>query len=126
MSVNVVFTIGATPVYRADEALLFRSGLELDCDGAFSAYHPPTIRHPFSGKPPGADDLRNAGRAGNWYGVVTDTGLRSGRPIMQGPSDPCPGFYVSQTALSDHSRGVRDPRRYVDALSVPYISLPGD
>jgi hypothetical protein len=31
---------------------------------------------------------------------------------------------VSETALGDHSRPERDPRRYVDSLQVPYLAIP--
>jgi hypothetical protein len=48
----------------------------------------------------------------------------AGAPVVQGAHDPAPGFYVSTTSLGDHSKDVRDPGRYVDSTSVPYIALP--
>jgi hypothetical protein len=48
-----------------------------------------------------------------------------GEPFVQGPNDPFPGYYVSATALADHSKAVNDPARYVDASKIPFIVLPG-
>jgi hypothetical protein len=57
--------------------------------------------------------------------VVTDTGQKHGSPVVQGPNDPAPGFYVSPTALQNKHLRRTDPRRYVDSTAIPYISLPG-
>jgi hypothetical protein len=121
VSAPVKFSVGAVQVLDVDGVFAFAAGMAIDVDGAPNAYHPPTLRHPISGRPPGLDDLRNAKSGKGWAGVVVG---RDGKPIVQGPSDPCPGFFVSQTALGDHSRLITDPRRYVDAVAVPYISLP--
>jgi len=117
--------IGDTIVWRADNAVFFRAGMQIDADGAPNAYHPGTASRPKSGRPPGLDDLRNAGASGNWYGVVTDDGKRTGRPVVQGATDPYPGFYVSPTALQDATLRATNPRRYVDSTAVPYVVLPG-
>jgi hypothetical protein len=45
---------------------------------------------------------------------------------VQGPSDPAPGYYVSQTALEDWTKKATDPARYVDSEKIPFIVLPGD
>lgn len=98
-------------------AIFYKSGFAVDADGAFRAYHPDD--------PLGLDSLAHAGHPGNWWALVTDNEKRNGRPILQGPNDPAPGFYVSTTALYDPDNpNVRDPRRYVDAADVPYIVLP--
>jgi hypothetical protein len=47
-----------------------------------------------------------------------------GKPYVQGIADPAPGYAVSQTALRDSSRLLRDPRAYVDAWEVPYVVAP--
>ncbi|HTZ73458.1 MAG TPA: glycoside hydrolase family 75 protein [Candidatus Aquilonibacter sp.] len=94
-------------------AVMFRSGMTIDADGAPNAYNPQNT---------GLDDLSNAGGPGHWDGLAAD---RDGNPIIQGPDDPFPGFYISQTALVDWSKGRNDPMRYVDASKVPYIVLPG-
>jgi hypothetical protein len=94
-------------------AIMFRSGMTIDADGAPNAYSPDNT---------GLDDLSNAGEPGHWDGIVTD----HGEPFVQGASDPFPGFYVSQTALVDWSKERTDPVRYVDASKIPYIVLPGE
>jgi hypothetical protein len=54
--------------------------------------------------------------------TVTDNGKSSGRPIVQGKSDPAPGYYVSMTAPYDSANpNPRDPHSYVDALKIPYV-----
>jgi hypothetical protein len=60
------------------------------------------------------------------YGVVTDNQKGSGKPVVQGPSDPAPGFYVSSTSYQDPTKKATDPRRYVDASTVPYAVLPSN
>ncbi len=95
-------------------AVLFQSGMTIDADGAPNAY---------SADDTGLDDLSNAGEPGHWDGIVAD---RDGEPYIQGPDDPFPGFYVSQTALVDWSKARTDPARYVDASKIPYIVLPGE
>jgi hypothetical protein len=56
--------------------------------------------------------------------LVTDNGKSNGQPVVQGKSDPAPGYYVSTTALYDAGNpNPRDPHRYVDALTIPYIVL---
>jgi hypothetical protein len=68
--------------------------------------------------------LNHAGHEGNWWALVTDNEKRTGHPVVQLPSDPAPGFYVSTTALYDENNtNPRDPRRYVDAQSIPYVVL---
>ena len=49
-----------------------------------------------------------------------------GTPVVQGPDDPAPGYYVSTTALEDRTRAVTDPRRYVDSNEIPFVVLPYD
>lgn len=97
----------------------FVGDLDIDADGACRAYHPQS-RH-------GLDDLVNAKTTGGeWCGIVT---ARDGEPVIQGPHDPAPGFYVSPTSL--HLRdengelyALSDPRRYVDAATVPFMVVP--
>jgi len=106
-------TIGTVSVLVTDTAVRWTSGLQVDADGAPDAYHPVSIR--------GRDNLGNAGKPGNWYGIVCDA---SGQPVVQGPGDPCPGYYVSPTSLADKRLPVTNPMRYVDAGRVPYIAIP--
>jgi hypothetical protein len=101
------------------DAFFYQSGLAIDADGAFRAYHPSDRL--------GLDSLNHAGHTGNWWALVTDNGKPSGHPLLQRRSDPAPGFYVSTTALYDlRNPNPRDPRRYVDAANIPYVVLhPG-
>jgi hypothetical protein len=92
--------------------LAWENGLRIDVDGAPNAYGPNNT---------GLDYTANAGKAGNWYGVVTD---KDGDPYIQGPEDPYPGDYISATSLQDHTKAVDDPTRYVDARTVPYLAIP--
>jgi hypothetical protein len=122
-AIETVASIGGVALerVRGEAPFFFTSGLHVDADGSPNAYHPPTPSHR-SGSPPGLDLLANAGSPGNWFGIVTD---RHGAPVVQGASDPAPGFYVSQTALVYRERPRRtNPRRYVDATAIPYIVLP--
>jgi hypothetical protein len=112
---KVVFWSTPTPS-GAPAGFFFESGLAIDADGAFRAYHPNDRL--------GLDSLAHAGHRGNWWALVTDNGKTSGRPILQGKSDPAPGYYVSTTALYDPDNpSPRDPHRYVDAMKIPYIVL---
>jgi len=104
--VRVASIIGPPP------ALVYRSGFAIDTDGARDAYAPDGFE--------AADALADAGHPGDWYGLVTDTGERDGKPVRQGPNDPYPGAFIAQTALVDTRFGRTDPRRYVDAATVPY------
>lgn len=94
-------------------AFFYESGMTIDADGAPNAYHPDNL---------GLDDLANAGAPGRWEGLAKG---EDGEPFIQGPDDPFPGYYVSSTALADHSKAVNDPARYVDASKIPFLVLPG-
>jgi len=94
-------------------AFFYESGMTIDADGAPNAYHPDNS---------GLDDLANAGTPGRWEGLAKDA---DGKPFIQGPDDPFPGYYVSATALADRSKPVNDPTRYVDASRIPFVVLPG-
>jgi hypothetical protein len=99
--------------YDSQDAFFFVSGFAVDADGSPFAYHPRDF---------GLDALHNAGADGHWWALVTD---QSGNPVIQGDSDPAPGYYVSMTALEDRTiSNARNPRHFVDATAIPYISLP--
>ncbi len=106
-----VWRTAGTPIET--RPFFFRSGLSIDADGAPNAY---------SKAGAGIDHLANARDSrGRWVGVAVDA---KGRPFVQRPGDPFPGFYVSTTSLMDASKEVHDPRRYVDSTVIPYIALP--
>ena len=102
------------PIWQMPDssAFFFVAGMTIDADGAPNAYNPDNT---------GLDDLANAGQPGHWEGVIQD---RDGNPVVQGPEDPFPGFYVSCTSLSDRTKSPTDPTRYVDASQIPYVVLP--
>lgn len=113
---TLLAAVGRVKVFRAGDVVWWKSGLTIDADGSPRAYHPKDS--------PGLDYLANAGRKGNWWGVLTDTGKPGGTPVVQKPRDPAPGFCVSTTALFDRARALSDPLRYVDSESVPYLVIP--
>ncbi|MGH8093940.1 MAG: glycoside hydrolase family 75 protein [Chthoniobacterales bacterium] len=100
-----------------DSAFFFEAGMMIDADGGFHAYNPDNKS--------GLDYLGNAGKPGNWWALVTDNGKPSGNPVIQGASDPAPGFYISTTSLEDGNVERKDPRRYVNAEAVNFFVLPG-
>jgi hypothetical protein len=111
----LLLSVAGTPVWKhpgPSTAVVFRAGMAIEVDGAPTAYH--------------AQDglalnrLSGAGRPGHWWGLVTS----NGQPVVQGPKDPAPGFYVSMTSLQNSAFGETDPRRYVDASTIPYVALP--
>jgi len=106
-------TVSNTVVQLVNGAMCWKSGMEIDADGARHAYHPDSAQ--------GLDNLANAGYPGNWYGLVCN---QYGAPYIQTDNDPAPGFFISATALVDRTKANNDPSRYVDASEVPYIAVP--
>lgn len=98
-------------------AYVYTGGMAIDADGARRAYK-------IGGG--GLDALGNAGHDGDWFGAITDNGKPTGHPVVQGPSDPAPGFLVSGTALRDKTKKGTDPTAYLDASVETYISVAGD
>ena len=95
-----------------------RAFLHVDVDGASNAYGPPGRKT--------LDFEKHAHVGGKVSGrVVGYLTERDGRtPILQGPHDPHPGYYISTTGFYD--RAVDDetnPRRYVDAARIHYVVL---
>jgi len=89
--------------------------IDVDADGAPNAYGPPgkqTLDIPLN-----AHYLNLADK--EIVGYLID---EHSRPILQGPKDPFPGYYNSQTAFTDpENQNERDPRRYVDARNINYV-----
>ena len=107
--------VDKVPIWRLgveDSAFFFSAGMAIEADGAPNAYNAENT---------GLDDLSSASEHGHWDGVLQD---RDGNPLVQGPNDPFPGYYISCTALNDRSKGLFDPTRFVDASKIPYIALP--
>src|ERR1700748_298285 len=81
---------------RSFELLTHR--MDVDVDGAPRAYGPPGSDT--------LDDLRNAHSMGDPNAPIVGYVLEDApphRPVVQGPQDPAPGYYVSQTAYEDDS-----------------------
>lgn len=111
---STLTTIGGVEVEKDDRGRVrWSSGMAIDADGSPRAYGP-------SGTSP-LDNLGNAGSPGRWWGVVTDD---AGNPLVQGASDPAPGYYVSPTAMVVPGYQKGDPRRYLDSEKVPYVAVP--
>jgi hypothetical protein len=93
--------------------------MDVDVDGAPNAYGPlgshalDNLLDAHSRRRPGAKIV----------GYLTEP-RHPNRAIVQGPHDPFPGYYISQTAFSDpNCSNERDPRCYVDATRINYIVL---
>jgi hypothetical protein len=118
-TVKVVQKIDDSDILNIEEfpsVYYFKSGMQIDADGAPKAYHKDSSM--------GLDHLKNAGKKGNWWGIVTINGKSGGSPTIQGSDDPAPGYYVAGTSLQDSTKEDADPDRYVDSAEVPYIALP--
>jgi len=105
------------PVPACFEILTRR--MDVDVDGAPTAYGP-------SGKKT-LDYLKNAHYRARPHapivGFLTDDDDPT-KPVVQGPHDPAPGYYISQTAFTDPARTrEEDPLRYVDATRINYVVL---
>lgn len=100
--------------YFPSKRIEFTADGDIDADGAYRAYHPDSKS--------GLDNLANAGRPGNWFGIVTD---RNGVPFIQGENDPAPGFYISATSYQWEQYAKNDPRRYLDSETVPFMVVQG-
>lgn len=107
-------SIGGVNTFKVSgkDGVAFKGGMSINADGSPHAYHP---------KNTGLDSNANAGKPGNWWGVATD---KSGKPFVQGPNDPAPGYYVSTTSLIDGRFKANDPRRYANSETVPFIAIP--
>lgn len=105
------------------EAFFTIGEIATDWDGDPMAYgdrrkHPEIKPH---------DGLGNAGHAGNWWGVVTDTRKNTGKPIEQdgvAPRQPYKNYMVSRTKLVDTRYKEDDVRHWTDATKIPYVALP--
>lgn len=95
---------------------IFTSGLMIDADGSPKAYHIENTK--------ALDYLANAGKPGNWWALATDNKKTGGNPLIQSANDPAPGYYISMTSLQDGTKKYRDPNRYVNSETVPYIAIP--
>ena len=121
VAVVLVFSLSVTAAAQAQDGTqhpsfeMLTHRMDVDVDGAPNAYGP-TDKETL-------DVLLDAhylNRADKEIvGYLTHG---DGSPILQGPDDPFPGYYISQTAFSDvENQNERDPRRYVDARNINYV-----
>jgi hypothetical protein len=102
-------------------ALEVQVKMDVDVDGAPTAYGPPGT-HPLDILAHAMDIPAAGAKPSRVDGFMTE--YDGGPPTVQGPSDPAPGYYVSQTGFADlHNRRAEDPRRYVDATKINYVVL---
>lgn len=111
----------ARPSFAAPDSPPFidlRVRMNVDVDGAPNAYGPPGYRT--------LDYEKNAHHDARLNGkVVGYLTRRDGRtPYLQGPHDPCPGYYISTTDYrDDRIDDDRNPRKYLDARRINYVVL---
>ena len=92
------------------------TNMAVDVDGAPNAYGP-------KGKPT-LDYELNAHEGARLSGKVVGYLTEGGHPVLQGPNDPYPGYYISTTGFADEANhNLNDPRRYLDASKVNYVVL---
>ncbi len=109
---KAILNIKGVTIYWDGVFITFRSCMQIDADGSPHAYNPTNT---------GLDDNRNAkDQNGNWVGVVTNS---NGRPVIQKSTDPAPGYYVSPTSYRRRGYAEQDPKKYIDAETIPYIVL---
>lgn len=127
VALTLALPLAQSPTARAqhlspsaqDHVDLLTHRMDVDVDGAPNAYGPRGSNT--------LDNLRDAHyrrrRHGEIVGYLTDDD-HPNIPIIQGPHDPYPGYYISQTAYTDPANtNERDPRRYVDATKINYVVL---
>jgi Fungal chitosanase of glycosyl hydrolase group 75 len=116
LGVGGVAALGAQVVERASFELTTKR-MDVDVDGSPTAYGPVGMKT--------LDYLSNAHQMGKARAPIVGYVLdEHGKPVVQGPSDPAPGYYVSQTAYSDEAiEDERNPRAYLDATKINYVVL---
>jgi hypothetical protein len=89
--------------------------MDVDVDGAPTAYGPAGFK---------TLDVDRDAHYRRWrFGKIVGYMTEHGKPVVQGPGDPAPGYYVSQTAFEDETKAEQDPQRYVDATKINYVVL---
>lgn len=115
----LLFAAMTKPVSRNVPFELLTRRMDVDVDGAPNAYGPSGSK--------ALDSLNHAHYRG-WkdadiVGYLTEDD-HPNVPVVQGPHDPFPGLYVSQTAFTDPDRTrEKDVSRYVDATRINYVVL---
>jgi hypothetical protein len=103
----------------AQEPIKITTSMKIDVDGAPNAYGPKnkkTLDYELNAH-------EGASARGKTVGYITKEDGRT--PEIQGPNDPCPGYYISTSGFFDRNNPNRlDPNRYLDASKINYVVLP--
>lgn len=133
--------IGTVKIFRerSTNAIAFASQMQVNTDGAPDSYHPDDIgiTHICNGISVGPDctwkaqclpEFRQAKAEGFrgptkicFFAMATGT---DGVPIIQGDTDPKPGYFVSTTALKQLGLNSRTPQAQLDSNTVPFAVIP--
>ena len=90
--------------------------MTVDVDGAPNAYGPDNSKALDFELNAHAGAVKSGRIVG--YRTKNDDGRT---PVVQGPTDPCPGFFVAETSYADvKNSNPDDPRRYVNAAEINY------
>lgn len=101
-------------VYRFEDGrLAWDSGARVDYSGCPLAFHPLN-----------ADGYAVPLSDEQFRGFPNIARKADGALAIQGGSDPAPGWLVSRTAYRRPGFETDDPRAYLDARTVPYVSVP--
>lgn len=132
--------IGDVQVFRdeSSDAIAFASQMQVNTDGAPDSYHPDDIgiTHICNGVSVGPSctwkaeclpEFRQARAEGfrgptkiRFFAMATDT---DGVPIIQGDTDPKPGFFVATTALKQPGESPHTPQAQLDSNTVPFAVI---
>jgi len=114
-ALSCAFALHAQSAQKHPSFEILTRRMDVDVDGAPNAYGPPG--EPALDTPLDAHYLNRKDKP--IVGYLVD---ERNRPILQGPKDPFPGYYISQTAFSDiDNPNESDPRRYADARKINYV-----
>lgn len=133
--------IGKIPILRdsTTNAVVFASQMQVNTDGASDSYHPDDIgiTHICNGVSVGASCTWKASCLADFkkakverfngptkiffFAMATQP---NGKPILQGPNDPKPGFFVSTTALQQPGADKRTTQAQLDLSQTPFIMIP--
>jgi hypothetical protein len=133
--------IGSVKLFRgaSTNAIAFASQMQVNTDGAPDSYHPDDIgiTHICNGVSVGPTctwkaqclpEFRQAKAEGFrgptricFFAMATNA---SGAPLIQGNTDPKPGYFVSTTALKQPGQSSRTPQAQLDSNTVPFAVIP--
>jgi hypothetical protein len=118
VSAKLFYVENEPVVINDDNSVSYLGEFTIDADGSPRCYGPVGI------KPTPLDNLANAGRPGNWWGIATHNDTPSGQPITQSDKDPYPGFFVSTTAYKVPGYFNGDTRRELNSEVIPFMVVP--